>query len=163
LVFFRSATDAARSKSVFSVIQHLRCRFAGLTASSNPPLYGSKMTDDAEQSALIQIESARLRVMLVLLAASDAVKAAGSGDRRRAEAVDAIEHIAGTMEMVDSAVLLKLASVDELSEGLLTLLITARAMATGFQLPLYVDAKEFLAPIEATVDRILHDARLHMH
>ena len=50
-----------------------------------------------------------------------------------------------------------------MSQGLLTLLITARAMATGFQLPLYVDANEFLAPIEATVDKIMHDARQHMH
>ena len=67
------------------------------------------MTD--EQSSLIMVERARLRVTLVLFAASHAVKAAGSGDFRHAEAADAIERIAGTMEMVDGAVLLKLATV----------------------------------------------------
>ena len=43
------------------------------------------------------------------------------------------------------------------------MLIAERVTATGFQLPCYPDASSFLAPIGATVDKIMHDARQHMH
>ena len=67
------------------------------------------------------------------------------------------------MDKVDDQVLATLASVDQTSGGLLSVLIAERTMPTGFQLPCYPDASSFLAPIEATVDKIMHDARQHMH
>ena len=68
------------------------------------------------------------------------------------------------MDKVDDQVLATLASVDQTSGGLLSVLIAERTMATGFQLPCYPDdASSFLAPIEATVEKIMHDARQPMH
>ena len=67
------------------------------------------------------------------------------------------------MDKVDDQVLATLASVDQTSGGLLSVLIAERTMAAGFQLPCYPDASSFLAPIEATVEKIMHDARQPMH
>ena len=68
------------------------------------------------------------------------------------------------MDKVDDQVLATLASVDQTSGGLLSVLIAERAMATGFQLPLLSRCvTSFLAPVEAAVDKIMHDARQHMH
>jgi hypothetical protein len=101
---------------------------------------------------------------LVLFAASREVEAARSSDHRYAEAADAIRRIAGTMGMVSDEVLLKLATANQLSEGLLSTLIAARLSEIGGALPLYEDAKAFFGPIEATVDRILQNTRKrHLH
>ena len=51
------------------------------------------------------------------------------------------------MDKVDDQVLATLASVDQTSGGLLSVLIAERTMATGFQLPCYPDASSFLTPI----------------
>ncbi len=56
-------------------------------------------------------------------------------------------------------VLLKLVTVNQLSEGLLSTLIATRLSEVGGALPLYDDAKAFFAPIEQQVDAILHRAR----
>ena len=53
------------------------------------------------------------------------------------------------MDKVDNQVL---ATLDQTSGGLLSVLIAERTMPTGFQLPCYPDASSFLAPIEATVE-----------
>ncbi len=115
------------------------------------------MTD--EQSSLIKAERARLSVTLVLFAISRDIDAMATGDQRFIAAADSVKKIEATLHMVDDAVLLKLASVDETSKGGLLALIAARLSEIGFALPLYEDARSFIAPIVATVDRILHDAR----
>ncbi len=56
-------------------------------------------------------------------------------------------------------VLLKLVTVNQLSEGLLSTLIATRLSEVGGALPLYDDANAFFAPIEQQVDAILHRAR----
>jgi hypothetical protein len=56
-------------------------------------------------------------------------------------------------------VLLKLVTVNQLGEGLLSTLIATRLSEVGGALPLYDDAKAFFAPIEQQVDAILHRAR----
>ena len=119
------------------------------------------MTD--EQSSLIKAERARLSVTLVLFAISRDIDAMATGDQRFIAAADSVKKIEATLHMVDDAVLLKLASVDETSKGGLLAMIAARLSEIGFALPLYEDAPSFIAPIEATVDRILHDARRYLH
>ena len=64
------------------------------------------------------------------------------------------------MDKVDDQVLATLASVDQTSGGLLSVLIAERTMATGFQLPLL--SRCVIVP-RAAVDKIMHDARQHMH
>ena len=67
------------------------------------------------------------------------------------------------MDQVSDDVLLKLVTVNQLSEGLLSTLIATRLSEVGFALPHYKDAPSFFAPIEATVDAILRGARHHLH
>jgi hypothetical protein len=106
---------------------------------------------DAETTALI--ERARLSMRLVLIAASREVEAMRSGDHRYAKTADAIRRIAGTMDQVNNDVLLKLVTVNQLSEGLLSTLIATRLSEVGFALPHYKDALAFFEPIEAAVMR----------
>ena len=89
--------------------------------------------------------------------------AARSGGHRYAETADAIRRIAGTMDQVSDDVLLKLATANQLSEGLLSTLIAARLSEIGGILPLYDDAKAFFQPLVEQVDQILRRARRHMH
>ena len=121
------------------------------------------MTDDAEVSALIKAERARLAVMFILFAISRDIEAKATGDQRFSAAANSVKQIEATMVQVSDDVLINLMSVNETSNGMLTTLITTRLRAVGFQLPLYEDAPSFMAPITATVDQILRRARQHMH
>jgi len=116
---------------------------------------------DAETTALV--ERTRLSMTLMLIAASREVEAARGSDHRYAEAADAIRWIAGTMDQVSDDVLLKLVTVNQLSEGLLSTLIAARLSEVGGALPLYEDAKAFFASVEQQVDVILHNARQRLN
>ena len=116
---------------------------------------------DAETTALV--ERARLSMALVLFAASREIEAARSNDHRYAEAADAIRRIARTMGIVSDDVLLKLATANQLSEGMLSQLIATRLSEIGGALPLYDDAKAFFQPLVEQVDQILRRARQHMH
>ena len=66
------------------------------------------------------------------------------------------------MDKVDDQVLATLASVDQTSGGLLSVLIAERTMATGFQLPCIQMRHRSSRPSRQTVDKIMHDARQHM-
>jgi hypothetical protein len=116
---------------------------------------------DAETTALV--ERARLSMRLVLFAASREIEAARSSDHRYAEAAASIKRIAATMGMVSDDVLLKLATANQLSEGLLSQLIATRLSEIGGALPLSDDAKAFFQPLVEQVDEILRRARQHMH
>jgi hypothetical protein len=102
-----------------------------LTASSRrlPDVIFLNPMTDAETTALV--ERARLSMTLVLIAASREVEAAQGGDLRYAETADAIRWIAGTMDQVSDDVLLKLATANQLSEGLLSQLIATRLSEIG--------------------------------
>jgi hypothetical protein len=96
-----------------------------LTASSRrlPDVIFLNPMIDAETIALV--ERARLSMTLVLFAASREIEAARSSDHRYAEAAASIKRITGTMDQVSDDVLLKLVTVNQLSEGLLSTLIAA--------------------------------------
>ena len=105
-----------------------------------------------------EIERIRLSQMLRLYAVSREMEAARTGDARFIAAVDCLRRMAGTLDQVSDDVLAKLASVNQLSEGLLSKLIAARVEQIGNVLPLYADAASFFQPISETLDRILHNA-----
>ena len=109
------------------------------------------MIDDAEVSALIKAERARLAVMFILFAISRDIEAKATGDQRFGASAHSVKQIEATMVQVSDDVLINLMSVNETSNGMLTTLITTRLRAVGFQLPLYEDAPSFMAPITATV------------
>ena len=134
-----------------------------LTASSRrlPDVIFLNPMTDAETTALV--ERTRLSMTLVLIAASREVEAACGSDHRYAEAAASIKRIAATMGMVSDDVLLKLATANQLSEGLLSQLIATRLSEIGGALPLYDDAKAFFQPLVEQVDQILRRARQHMH
>ena len=108
-------------------------------------------------------ERARLGVTLALFATSRGIEAAGSGDRRYAYAADAIKRIAGTLDQVGDEVLMRLATVNEISNGTLSSLMSARLAAVGFALPTYPDAKGFFQPLVEQADTILHRARQRLN
>ena len=134
-----------------------------LTASSRrlPDVIFLNPMTDAEQSVLV--ERTRLSQMLRLYAISREMEAAKSGDARFIAAADCLRRIAGTLDAVSDDVLAKLASVNQLSEGLLSRLIAARVEQIGGVLPLYADAASFFQPISETLDRILHNARQRLN
>ena len=105
---------------------------------------------DAETTALV--ERARLSMTLVLIAAAREIEAARSRDHRYAEAATSIKRIAATMGMVSDDVLLKLATANQLSEGLLSTLIATRLSEVGGALPVYEDAKAFFQSLVEQVD-----------
>ncbi len=110
-----------------------------------------------------EIERIRLSQMLRLYAVSREMEAATTGDARFIAAADCLRRMAGTLDAVSDDVLAKLATVNHLSEGLLSQLIAKRIEQVGIALPCYENAAEFIAPVEQTLDRILHNARQHMH
>src|SRR5258708_39895662 len=112
---------------------------------------------DAETTALV--ERIRLSMTLVLIAASREVEAARGSDHRYAETADAIRRIAGTMDQVSDDVLLKLATANQLSEGLLSTLIATRLSEAGGALPLYDDAKAFFQPL---VEQLIRYCAAHV-
>jgi hypothetical protein len=134
-----------------------------LTASSRrlPDVIFLNHMTDAETTALV--ERTRLSMTLALIAASREVEAARGSDHRYAEAAASIKRIAATMGMVSDDVLLKLATANQLSEGLFSQLIATRLSEIGGALPLYDDAKAFFQPLVEQVDQILRRARQHMH
>jgi hypothetical protein len=73
-----------------------------------------------------EIERIRLSQMLRLYAVSREMEAARTGDARFIAAADCLRRMAGTLDQVSDDVLAKLASVNQLSEGLLSKLIAAR-------------------------------------
>ena len=103
-----------------------------------------------------QSERAGLSLALLLMATA---REAG-GDTLTA---DALRRIAATIDRVEDGELMKLAAVNETSDGLLSKLIALHLEQVGRALPLYEDATAFLAPISATVDQILARARRGMH
>jgi hypothetical protein len=107
----------------------------------------------------------RLQLCLSMLqfAASRLVEAEASGDERLMVSAGAIGQIVATMDAVDDATLLKLASVDATCNGMLSQLIEARLQQVGFVLPLYESAADFFEPITRQVDEILSRARKVMH
>ena len=108
-------------------------------------------------------ERARLGVTLALFAISRGIEAAGSGDRRYAYAADAIKRIAGTLDQVGDEVLMRLATINEFSNGTLPSLMSARLAEVGFALPTYPDAKGFFQPLVEQADAILHRARQRLN
>jgi len=108
-------------------------------------------------------ERSGLLSMFKLMAAAREMEGQVQGDVRFTVAAANIRLIAGTLDQVSDASILKLASVNDTSEGLLSQLIAARLEQIGFALPLVMGAAEFFAPIEAKVDEILRGARPHMH
>jgi hypothetical protein len=134
-----------------------------VTASSRrlPDVIFLNPMTDAETTALV--ERARLSMTLVLIAASREVEAARGSDHRYAETADAIKRIAATMDQVSDDVLLKLVTVNQLSEGPLSTLIATRLSEVGGALPVYEDAKAFFQSLVKQVDQILRRARRHMH
>jgi len=117
------------------------------------------VTDDTIALA----ERRSLAAMLALMASARELEGQAQGDARFIVAAANIRLIAGTLDQVSDASILKLASVNDTSEGLLSQLIAARLEQIGFALPLVMGAAEFFAPIEAKVDEILRGARPHMH
>ena len=105
----------------------------------------------------------RLGVTLALFATSRGIEAAGSGDRRYAYAADAIKRIAGTLDQVGEEVLMRLATINEISNGTLSSLMSARLAEVGFALPTYPDAKGFFQPLVEQADAILHRARQRLN
>jgi hypothetical protein len=136
--------------------------------SLSPPLLRGAACDTlrrmtaSERTAKAEVERNGLSASFMLFAASRDLEAHASGDRRFSAAADSIKQIEATLDQVSDDTLLKLASVNITSEGALSQLIGARLEQVGFALGLYPDAPAFFAPIEATVDKILHDAR-HQH
>jgi hypothetical protein len=116
---------------------------------------------DAETTALV--ERARLSVTLTLFAASRMVEAQATGDARVIAAADAVKQIAGTMHQISDDTVLRLATVNAISQGLLARLITARLAEVGFALPCCANAAEFFQPLVEQVDVIMHRARQRLN
>ena len=89
-----------------------------------------RMTD--ELSALIEIERIGLSEMLLTMATARETAPEAETDPRYIAAADSIRLIAATMDKVDDAMLVKLASVNETSEGGLSSLIAAHLVEVGF-------------------------------
>jgi hypothetical protein len=90
-------------------------------------------------------------------------EATATGDARYIVAADSIRQIVATLDQVSDGVLLRLATVNELSEGRLSQLIVARIEQVGGALPCYPDAAAFFEPLVEQVDAVLHRARQNMH
>jgi hypothetical protein len=73
-----------------------------------------------------EIERIRLSQMLRLYAVSREMEAATTGDARFIAAADCLRRMAGTLDAVSNDVLAKLATVNHLSEALLSQLIAKR-------------------------------------
>jgi hypothetical protein len=104
--------------------------------------------------ALIKTERDGLRTMLLLLALAREVEALTTDDARLMASVRAIRRIERTLDMVSNETVAKLASVNELSGGLLSELIAARVSEIGGALPLYANARGFFLPLVEQVDAI---------
>jgi hypothetical protein len=74
-----------------------------------------------------------------------------------------IGKIASTMDQITDDMLVKLARVNEVSEGTLSSLMAPRLVEVGFALPLCEDAAMFFSPLVEKVDAILRRAHAHMH
>ena len=88
---------------------------------------------------------------------------AATADIEDAYAADAIKRIAGTLDQVGDEVLMRLATINEISNGTLSSLMSARLAEVGFALPTYPDAKGFFQPLVEQADAILHRARQRLN
>jgi hypothetical protein len=119
------------------------------------------MSDLAE--AIIS-ERDSLIVMLMQTAAARETAPEAASDMRYGVAADSIKAIAATLDMVTDDTLLRLASVNTLSDGLLARLITDRLLALGFEIAPCADALAFFIPIEAHgVEAILAKMRQRLN
>ena len=83
--------------------------------------------------------------------------------RRYHHAAVSMQKIAATMGEVDDAMLLKLAKVNQTSDGLLSVLLGEHLNEIAFALPCYEHALQFFAPVIERVDEILRDARANVN
>jgi hypothetical protein len=117
--------------------------------------------DDTELATLLEAERAEFAEMFRLTAKARALEA--EHDHRYHHAAVSLQKIAATMGEVDDAMLLKLAKVNQTSDGLLSVLLGEHLKEIAFALPCYENAAEFFAPVVEQVDAILRKARQHVH
>lgn len=116
--------------------------------------------DDTELTTLLEAERNELAAMFRLMANARALEA--EHDHRYHKAAVSLQKIAATMGEVDDAMLLKLAKVNQTSDGLLSVLLGEHLKEIAFALPCYENAAEFFARVVEQVDAILRKARQHM-
>jgi hypothetical protein len=112
--------------------------------------------DDTELATLLEAERAEFAEMFRLTAKARALEA--EHDHRYHNAAVSLQKIAATMGEVDDAMLLKLANVNQTSDGL-SVLLGEHLKEIAFALPCYENASEFFAPVVERVDAILRTAR----
>jgi len=120
----------------------------------SPFLRGCDMT---VSEGLIKVERDSLSRMFTAIAAARGIEAAADNDARLMASAENIRHMALTMDTVGTDVLMRLATINDLSEGLLARLVVARAAETGMSLPCYPNALAFFDPILAQLDHVLRD------
>jgi hypothetical protein len=108
---------------------------------------------------LMKVERDSLSRMFTAIAAARGIEAVADNDARLMASAENIRHMALTMDTVGTDVLVRLATINDLSEGLLARLIVARAAETGMSLPCYPSALAFFDPILAQLDHVLRDPR----
>ena len=113
--------------------------------------------DDTELATLLEAERKEFAEMFRLTAKARALEA--EHDHRYHNAAITLQKIAATMGEVDDAMLLKLANVNQTSDGLLSVLLGEHLKEIAFALPCYEHASEFFAPVVERVDAILRTAR----
>ena len=113
--------------------------------------------DDTELATLLEAERAEFAEMFRLTAKARALEA--EHDHRYHHAAVSLQKIAATMGEVDDAMLLKLAKVNQTSDGLLSALLGEHLNEIAFALPCYEHALQFFAPVIERVDEILRGAR----
>ena len=114
--------------------------------------------DDTELATLLEAERAEFAAMFRLTAKARALEA--EHDHRYHNAAVSLQKIAATMGEVDDAMLLKLANVNQTSDGL-SVLLGEHLKEIAFALPCYENASDFFAPVVERVERILCKARQH--
>ena len=117
--------------------------------------------DDTELATLLEAERAEFAEMFRLTAKARALEA--ENDHRYHNAAVSLQKIAATMGEVDDAMLLKLAKVNQTSDGLLSVLLGEHLKEIAFALPCYENASGFFVPVVERVERILRKARQHKH
>ena len=115
--------------------------------------------DDTELAALLEAERTEFADMFRLTAKARALEA--EHDHRYHHAAVSLQKMAATMGEVDDAMLLKLAKVNQTSDGLLSVLLGEHLKEIAFALPCYENASDFFAPVVERVERILCKARQH--
>ena len=112
--------------------------------------------DDTELATLLEAERAEFAAMFRLTAKARALEA--EHDHRYHNAAVSLQKIAATISEVDDAMLLKLAKVNQTSDGLLSVLLGEHLNEIAFALPCYEQALQFFASVIERVDEILRGA-----